>query len=140
MNSDRRAARPNRARTALLLILAVSFLFGLIVLPRLDPGASALLGQPAEDFALPVTHGGDPTSRIRLSDLRGQVVVLDFWASWCKPCLEQIPILAQAATALGERAILVGINTGDDPAGTRRGYRGCLRADEGKISQKIEKK
>ena len=116
MNSDRRATRPNQARTTLLLVLMVSFLFGLIVLPRLDPGAEALIGQPATDFALPVIHGGDAGSRIRLSDLRGQVVVLDFWASWCKPCLQGFPILKRAAMALGRRAMFVGINTGDDPA------------------------
>lgn len=99
----------------LLVVLAVSFLFGLVVLPRLDPGVSDLEGRPAPDFSLPVTHGGDPGSRIRLSNLRGGVVVLDFWASWCRPCLEQIPLLGRAAKDLAGRATFVGVATGDDP-------------------------
>lgn len=47
---------------------------------------------PAPDFTLPLYGGGE----ITLSALRGQVVVLNFWASWCDPCRDEAPFLERA--------------------------------------------
>lgn len=44
---------------------------------------------PAPDFSLPTLNGGE----LRLSDFRGQLVLLNFWASFCAPCLEEMPAL-----------------------------------------------
>lgn len=53
---------------------------------------SAVLGRPAPDFAL-----RDPAGHIvRLSELRGHVVLVNFWATWCQPCKEELPAIAQA--------------------------------------------
>jgi cytochrome c biogenesis protein CcmG/thiol:disulfide interchange protein DsbE len=49
------------------------------------------LGDPAPEFALTLLDG----SEMSLSDLRGQVVVLNFWASWCFPCRREAPALQQ---------------------------------------------
>ncbi|MFM8321451.1 MAG: TlpA family protein disulfide reductase [Chloroflexota bacterium] len=45
-------------------------------------------GTPADDFALPDLAG----KTVRLSDFRGKVVVFNFWATWCGPCVEEMPI------------------------------------------------
>ena len=45
----------------------------------------------APDFALPARDGGE----VRLSELRGQVVMINFWATWCGPCRQEMPLLEQ---------------------------------------------
>ena len=61
------------------------------------------------------TFDGD---KVRLSDLRGQGVVLNFWASWCGPCIVEAPILAQGwQDAQGRNVTFLGIVVNsDDPA------------------------
>jgi len=46
---------------------------------------------PAPDFTLPARDGG----KIHLGDLRGQVVMINFWATWCGPCRQEMPLLEQ---------------------------------------------
>jgi thiol-disulfide isomerase/thioredoxin len=103
--------------TPALLVLLASALFGYLVLPywaRSGASSSPLVGQIAPDFSLPVLHGGDETSRLELSALRGNVVVLDFWASWCRPCAVQASILSKMAPQQANSVMFVGVNTADN--------------------------
>jgi len=67
-------------------------------------------GAAAPDFSLARVDG--PGGSIALGDLRGQVVVLDFWATWCPPCIEMIPVLDGVERAWASRGVsFVGINS-----------------------------
>jgi cytochrome c biogenesis protein CcmG, thiol:disulfide interchange protein DsbE len=122
--SERSAKNDRQSWTPAVLVLLASALFGYLVLPFWSGGGAAssspLVGQAAPDFSLPVFHGGgsDP-SRIKLSALKGNVVVLDFWASWCRPCTVQAGILSEMAPRLAHDVVLVGVNTADNPVRAR---------------------
>ncbi|MEZ4216820.1 MAG: TlpA disulfide reductase family protein [Myxococcota bacterium] len=80
-----------------------------------EPGAAPLTSrEPSPPFDLPRLGGG----RVALADLAGRVAVLDFWATWCAPCLETVPVLnrfAEAHAAEGDVAVL-GVATDEDGA------------------------
>ena len=65
--------------------------------------------EPAPDFNFVLA--GQPT---QLTDLRGQVVVLNFWASWCPPCVAEMPSLERLHRKMADRGLIVlGINEDD---------------------------
>jgi cytochrome c biogenesis protein CcmG/thiol:disulfide interchange protein DsbE len=86
-----------------------------------DPSAAlvaptkAKIGQIAPDFILAGIDGKPLT----LSKLRGRVVVLTFFASWCNPCEQDMPILERAQHDEGNRIAVVGVNYEDFPKDTR---------------------
>jgi len=78
--------------------------------PTPPPAAGILAGRPAPDFTLALLDGGT----LRLSDLRGRWVVLNFWASWCPPCREEMPGLQRAYEDFRERGVaFVGVAMAD---------------------------
>lgn len=64
---------------------------------------AAEIGRAAPDFVLRRLDGGDQ----RLSDLRGSVVVLNFWATWCQPCRVEMPEFVRLYDALRDRGLVI---------------------------------
>ncbi len=67
--------------------------------------------EPAPDFTLKNSAGAN----VRLAEQRGQVVMLNFWASWCGPCRQEMPLLDGIAKKYGKMGfVLYGINVEED--------------------------
>ena len=107
------------AGLALGLTIIVAF-----ALPSYRQGEASLAGKPARDFSLDLSG-----KSLHLSDFRGKVVVLNFWATWCPPCKEETPSLNHLQKYMESRTGLVlGIAADEDAAV----YQQFLR-DEGVI-------
>ncbi len=97
-----------------LLILGAGWTF-LSRVPAAAQAASELaasprVGFPAPDFTLELLDGSEMT----LSDLKGQVVLVNLWASWCPPCRIEMPAIEAAYQEYKERGFVVlGVNTTD---------------------------
>jgi peroxiredoxin len=59
--------------------------------------------QPAADFQLPDVN----EQPLHLQDQRGKVVLLNFWATWCVPCLQEMPLMDQLSQVLRERPLVI---------------------------------
>ena len=68
---------------------------------------SPFMGEPAPALSLPIVAGGDVEGpqRLKLSELRDRVVVLEFWASWCGACRRSTPILNDLHEELAEQGV-----------------------------------
>lgn len=73
--------------------------------------SSGLTGQPAPDFALRSASG----ENLRLSEYRGDVVMINFWATWCGPCRQEMPLLDELYARYNRVGFnLLGVNIDDD--------------------------
>lgn len=98
---------------AVFVALAGLLAVGLNLNPREVP--SPLIGKPAPVFVLPRLD--DPAVQVAAADLKGQVWVLNVWASWCVPCLAEHPLVTELARS-GVR--VVGLNYKDKPEDATR--------------------
>jgi peroxiredoxin len=94
---------------------AVALAAGILVLfamPSYRQGEASIAGKSAVDF--PLTLAGKPE---RLSDLKGKVVVLNFWATWCPPCVEETPSLNRLQKYIDSRGgVILGVSIDEDGA------------------------
>lgn len=97
----------------LLTGVVLAFIIGLLVMfasPDYRQGEPSISGQPAKNFEFSIN--GNPET---LSDLRGKVVVLNFWATWCPPCVDETPMLVQLQQDIASRGgVVLGISIDDD--------------------------
>ena len=74
-----------------------------------DPENEVYTGDLAPDFSVQLLNGDTFT----LSEHRGTVVVLDFWATWCGPCVAKMPTIQALSEQFEDRVIFVGMNVGE---------------------------
>ena len=86
-----------------LLIVFCVLVFGLAAHPA---RAQVAVTPQQVDFTLPDLDG----QPVRLSGYRGRWVIVNFWASWCTPCLREIPELVWFADKFRERAVVIGVD------------------------------
>lgn len=92
-------------------------LFATVLLVSFSARAEVRVGTTASDFDKKTRDGG----HVKLSMLRGKVVLVDFWASWCEPCKREIPLLGKLVPRLRDRGIeIVTVNIDDDPGKAER--------------------
>lgn len=107
-----------------LLAAAISLaIVAAVLMPVGRQAEIAHEGEPAPDFSLPPLDGGAPVS---LSSLRGRVVLLNFWATWCVPCESEMPAMERLHRALaGQPFELLAVSV-DERAEDVRAFRDRL--------------
>jgi cytochrome c biogenesis protein CcmG/thiol:disulfide interchange protein DsbE len=94
---------------------AVAIAAGILVLfamPSYRQGEASIAGKPALDFPLMLAGKSE-----HLSDLKGKVVVLNFWATWCPPCVAETPALNRLEKYIDSRGgMVLGVSVDEDGA------------------------
>jgi cytochrome c biogenesis protein CcmG/thiol:disulfide interchange protein DsbE len=111
---NRDAALHPTAGSAIIVAVwyrAFSALLCLLLLVGCDRGSRpARIGTPAPDFTIQ-----DADRKVTLSQFRGDVVVLNFWATWCTTCTEELPSLMQLQSRLRDKGVVVlGVSWDED--------------------------
>jgi peroxiredoxin len=92
------------------LVLAAALLYAFAT-PSFRQGEPSLAGRKPKDFTIQIPGAS------HLSDLKGKVVVLNFWASWCPPCLEETQSLNRLQEDISQRGgVVLGISVDEDAA------------------------
>lgn len=115
---------PLATRWSWLLVLLLLVPTGSVLASGEEPAAQPKPGDIPPD-SLGVDRKGNP---VTVSQHRGKVVVVTFWASWCPPCRRELPMLAHVQATVGrEHMEVVAINVKE----SRREFIGVIRANKG---------
>jgi cytochrome c biogenesis protein CcmG/thiol:disulfide interchange protein DsbE len=94
-----------------VLFLAAVVIYGLLTKSSTNtPDSGPQMGQPLADFALSTLQG----QSVQLSALRGTVVFINVWATWCQPCVDEMPTiqrLYESLQARGLRVVTISVDT-----------------------------
>jgi peroxiredoxin len=105
----------NALRTVALVAVVVAVAFGYVHLAE-RKGYALQTGSEVPDFRLPSLAGGETA----LDSYRGKVVVLNFWATWCPPCVAEMPSLERLHRTLAPEGLaVVTVSTDEDPEALR---------------------
>ncbi len=105
--------KPNRTplRAAVLAVVLAALVFAVYSSLNKNP-ATVKVGDEAPNFSLQQLDG-EP---VKLSDLRGKAVLLNFWGSWCKPCKSEMPAIEKIYQKNKDKGfVVVGVNIGESP-------------------------
>lgn len=99
----------------IVILVNVGLLAFLLIqlLTPAPPPSDPIVGHPAPNFSLTGLGPAAAKSTLSLSDFKGKAIVLNFWASWCAPCKEELPLLEnmwKQMQAQGKDVIFVGID------------------------------
>jgi peroxiredoxin len=114
---------PSVKQNFLIAIVAVAIAFVIFLLGHpsrsADQHSNLTVNMVAPDFSMPELRGG----QFQLSAYRGKIVLLDFWATWCDPCREEIPHLVELQSKYRDRGLeIVGVSMDDGPEPVRDYY------------------
>ena len=103
----------------ILVVAGIYFLIAYDRTPADMKGADSRQPFLAPDFSLPDLTG----KKVDLSSYRGKVVLLDFWATWCDPCREEIPHFIELQKKYGDQGMqIIGVSMDDGPEPVREFY------------------
>ena len=113
--------RGKRKTTIIIILsaaLAISLVFNAIFIYRelrappenADEISGMEDGEIAPDFSVELLAGGDFT----LSEHRGKVVFLTFWATWCPPCIAEMPAIQELSEKYGNDVVFIGVDVAED--------------------------
>lgn len=93
------------------VLFVLVFVLILVLVAGCNRGSHpSLVGNPAPDFTVQ-----DADRKVTLHDLRGKIVVLNFWATWCPPCVEETPALIQLNQRItGRNGMVLGVSVDED--------------------------
>src|SRR5271167_796442 len=91
-------------------LLSPTVLVSLLMLTVCNSGSHPpRIGSAAPDFTIP-----DGQHSVSLSQFRGKPLVLNFWATWCPPCIQEMPSLVQLQKQLGDKVTIIAVSEDDD--------------------------
>jgi thiol-disulfide isomerase/thioredoxin len=105
-----------------------------------------LVGKPAPEFSLSLVQGEGKAKRVSKADLAGKIVVIDFWATWCGPCLAELPEVQKVVDAFArdkKDVLFIALSQDQEPeaeAGLRKLIDKTLEENKLKLGQTLNSK